>query len=95
MWGILLGEVQCLPVDDCPAASCDSGALARESENTSFYSAILVNPPPHLFLVSYFFKPLGIILCRFVSLFGVSFNFLLTALPNLSGILDKHSININ
>ena len=22
MWGILLGEFQCLPVDDCPAASC-------------------------------------------------------------------------
>ena len=43
-WGILLGEVQCLPVDDSPAASCDSGALARGSESTSFYSAILVNP---------------------------------------------------
>ena len=42
-WGILLSEVQCLPVDDCPAASCDSGALARGSESTSFYSAILVN----------------------------------------------------
>ena len=28
-WGILLGEVQGLPVNDCPAASCDSGALAR------------------------------------------------------------------
>ena len=45
-WGILLGEVQCLGVDDCPAASCDSGALARGSESTSFYSAILVNPLP-------------------------------------------------
>ena len=43
-WGILLGEVQCLPVDDCPATSCDSGALARGSESTS-YSAILANPP--------------------------------------------------
>ena len=42
-WSILLGEVQCLPVDDCPADSCDSGALARGSESTSFYSAILVN----------------------------------------------------
>ena len=27
MWGIFFGEFQCLPVDDCPAASCDSGAL--------------------------------------------------------------------
>ena len=36
-------EVQGLPVNDCPAASCDSGALARGSECTSFYSAILVN----------------------------------------------------
>ena len=42
-WGVLLGEVQGLPVNDCPAASCDSGALARGSESTSFYSAILVN----------------------------------------------------
>ena len=45
-WGILLGEVQGHPVNDCPAASCDSGALARGSESTSFYSAILVNPGP-------------------------------------------------
>ena len=44
-WGILLGEVQRLPLNDCPAASCDSGALARGSESTSFYSAILVYPP--------------------------------------------------
>ena len=42
MWGIFFGEFQCLPIDDCPAASCDSGALARGSESTSFYSAILV-----------------------------------------------------
>ena len=42
MWGIIFGEFQCLPVDDCPAASCDSGVLARGSENMSFYSAILV-----------------------------------------------------
>ena len=41
MWGILFGEFQCLPVDDCSAISCDSGALARASEHTSFYSAIL------------------------------------------------------
>ena len=44
MWGIFFGEFQCLPVDDCPAASCDSGVLARGSESTSFYSAILVPP---------------------------------------------------
>ena len=48
-WGILLGEVQCLPVDVCPAASCDSGSLTRGSESMCFYSAILVNP---LWLVS-------------------------------------------
>ena len=41
MWGILFGEFQCLPVDDCSAVSCDSGALARGSESKSFYSAIL------------------------------------------------------
>ena len=40
MWGIFFGEFQCLPVDDCSAVSCDSGALARGSESTS-YSAIL------------------------------------------------------
>ena len=42
MWDIFFGEFQCLPVDDYPAASCDSGVLARGSESTSFYSAILV-----------------------------------------------------
>ena len=41
IWGIFFGEFQCLPVDDCPAASCDSGVLTRGSESTSFYSAIL------------------------------------------------------
>ena len=41
MWGIFIGEFQCLPVDDCPAACCDSGVLTRGSESTSFYSAIL------------------------------------------------------
>ena len=40
--GIFFGEFQCLPVDDCPAASCNSGVLARGSESKSFYSAILV-----------------------------------------------------
>ena len=43
MWSIIFGEFQCLPVDDCPGASCDSGVLTRGSESTSFYSAILVN----------------------------------------------------
>ena len=43
MWGIFFGEFLCLPVVGCPAASCDSGVLARGSESTSFYSAILVN----------------------------------------------------
>ena len=41
MWSIFSGEFQCLPVDDCSAVSCDSGALARGSERTSFYSTIL------------------------------------------------------
>ena len=45
MWGIFSGVFQCLPVDDCPAASCDSGVLTRGSESTSFYSAILVQGP--------------------------------------------------
>ena len=45
MWDIFFGEFQYLPVDDCPAASCDSGVLASGSESTSFYSAILVPIP--------------------------------------------------
>ena len=45
MWGIFFGEFQCLPVDDYSAVSCDSGALARGSESTSFYSAILNQSP--------------------------------------------------
>ena len=49
MWGIVFGEFQCLPVDDCPAASCDSGVLTRGSESTSFYSAILF--PIHTFVI--------------------------------------------
>ena len=31
MWGIFFGEFQSLPVNDCPAASCDSGVLTRGS----------------------------------------------------------------
>ena len=42
MWGIFFGEFQCLPVNDCSTVSCDSGVLARGSESTPFYSAILV-----------------------------------------------------
>ena len=38
----LFCEFQCLPVDDCSAVSCDSGALARGNERMSFYSAILI-----------------------------------------------------
>ena len=48
MWGIFFGEFQCLPVDDYPAVSSDSGALTRGSEHTSFNSAIL-NQPSFLF----------------------------------------------
>ena len=61
MWGIFFGEFQGLPVDDCPAASCDSGVLTRGSESTPFYSTILVPNsafllPPYSFnvLTSYF-----------------------------------------
>ena len=28
----LFGEFQCLSVDDCPAASCDSGVLNRSAQ---------------------------------------------------------------
>ena len=45
MWGIFFVEFQCLPVSDCSAVSCDSAALARVSECTSFYSAILNQSP--------------------------------------------------
>ena len=45
------GAFQCLPVNDSPAASCDSGVFARGSESTSFYSAILVPFPNHSFLL--------------------------------------------
>ena len=50
MWGIIFGEFQCLPADDCPATSCDSGVLTRDSESTSFYSIILVPPPQFIFV---------------------------------------------
>ena len=45
MWVIFFDEFQCFPVDDCPAASCDSRVLTRGSESTSFYSAILFQFP--------------------------------------------------
>ena len=38
----VFSEFQCVPVDDCSAVSFDSGALARGSECTSFYFAILI-----------------------------------------------------
>ena len=38
-WGFFFGEFQCHLVDNCSAVSCDSSALARGSECTSFYSA--------------------------------------------------------
>ena len=51
MWGIFFGEYQCLPVDDCPAASCDSGVLTRGNESTSLYSSILVQLGAHTFKI--------------------------------------------
>ena len=51
MSGIFFGEFQCLPVNDCSAVSCDSGALARGCECTSFYSAIL-NQSPTLYILN-------------------------------------------
>ena len=53
MWGIFFGEFQCLPVDDCPATSCDSGVLARGSESASFYSAILVQGHKFRFFLNF------------------------------------------
>ena len=47
---IFFCEFQCFPVNDFSAVSCDSGALARGSESTFFYSAIFNTD---LFLVSY------------------------------------------
>ena len=71
MWGIFFGEFQCLPVDDCSAVSCDSGALARRSESTSFYSAIL-NQCLQGLLKDY----LGIrVLCCWLSGIGIFFPF--------------------
>ena len=55
--GYFFVEFQCLPVDDCPAVSCDSGVLARGSESTSFYSTILVPNGPVLFFFNiYLFR---------------------------------------
>ena len=66
MWGIFFGEFQCLPVDDCSAVSCDSGALARGSGHTSFHSAILnqfcLYPHFLMFLPKIFFSPLPLVL---------------------------------
>ena len=51
MWDIFFCEFQCLPVNDCSAVSCDSGALPRGSEHMSFYSAILNQSLIFLFLI--------------------------------------------
>ena len=40
MWFIFFGEFRCLPVDDCSVVSCDSIALARGSESTTFYQKL-------------------------------------------------------
>ena len=42
--GIFFGEFQCPPVDDCPAASCDLGALAGESEHVLLLCHLGSNP---------------------------------------------------
>ena len=65
MWGIFFGEFQCLLVDDSSAVSCDSGALARGSECTSFYSAIL-NQSPLSWWVKFSFQLLSFLSeCQF------------------------------
>ena len=55
MCGIFYGEFQRLPVDDCSAVSCDSSALARGNESTSFYSATL-NQSTTLFIIAKIWK---------------------------------------
>ena len=40
VWSIFFGKIQHSPVNDCPAASCSFGVLAREDE-CMFYYAIL------------------------------------------------------
>ena len=65
MWGIFFGKFQCLPVDDCSAVSCDSGALARGSESTSFYSAILNQSPQVLFVLLFLILLGGRLGCLF------------------------------
>ena len=48
MWGVFLGEFQCLPVNDYPAGSCDSDALARGSERLLLHH--LEPTTPHLLI---------------------------------------------
>ena len=62
MWGIFFGEFQCLPVNDCSAVSCDSSALARGSESTSFYSTIL-NQSSLIYFIYLFLSVLGLHCC--------------------------------
>ena len=52
MWGIFFGEFQCLPVDDCSAVSCDSGALARGSLVFLFFIAVYL--PVECYLLASF-----------------------------------------
>ena len=73
MWGIFFGEFQCLPVDDCPAASCDSCVLTRRSESMSFYSAILVPPISIMFVI--IFSSLPLFFVSFPSSFSAFFDF--------------------
>ena len=58
------GEFQCLPVNDCPAAICDSGVLARGSESMSFYSTILVQA---LLYFIFMFLPLKNVYCYIIT----------------------------
>ena len=71
------GEFQCLPVDDCSAVSCDSGALTRGSGRMSFYSAILNQTPLVIFhwsfnlpfLFFFFFLKFYLFIYLFIYLF--------------------------
>ena len=49
--GYLFWWVPASSCDDCSAVSCDSSALARGSEHTSFYSAILNQSPPTIYFL--------------------------------------------
>ena len=59
MWGIFFDKLQCPPVNDCSAVSCDSGALTRGSERMSFYSTILNQSSTSNFLYRHLGKAEG------------------------------------